>query len=185
MRINRLVTSLFCIGALLVLSCGDGVDNGNGQMDTSVVGYWEGVMEPITLMGFKGASIFNHIRADSTFLLVTLDTSRSDTSRIKDTTLYLAGKWRLNEPKDSILLLPDTCRIIDTAQNILVPRAVSGETIPMFVFIIKNDATGQIEWTVFGTDLVPLGPLLGIDLSGVPTDLLKIITIALYKRRQY
>jgi hypothetical protein len=171
--------------AVLLLSCGDNADDGNGQPDLSVIGYWEGSMGPIPFINFKGVQIFNRITAvDSTFTLVTLDTSQGTVLPIRDTTLYLAGKWRLNVPGDSIMLLPDTCRIIDTAQNILVSRAVRGDTIPMWKNIIKNDASGQVEWTVYGTDLVLLGPLIGINLSGTPASLLKMMVIVLTKTRQ-
>ena len=186
MKNTGIVTTLFCFCTLLWLSCGDkAAENGNGQMDLSVVGYWEGAMEPIPFVGFKGAQIFNRITAvDSAFTLVTLDTSRGIDRPIRDTTLYLAGKWRLNVPGDSILLLPDTCRIIDTAQNILVPREVRGQTIPMLINISTYQPTGEIEWTVAIADLMPLAPLLGLNLSGIPPGLLQAVQIILVKRWQ-
>ena len=175
---------ILCCSAFFI-SCGDNGNNGNAGMDTSVIGFWEGAMEPIPFIGFHGAKIFNHITTiDSAFTLITLDTTRDTTLPIRDTTLVLAGHWRLNTPEDSILLLPDTCRIIDTAANALVPRPVQGETIPMPVTIVKNEITGTIEWTVAVADLVPLAPLLGMNLSGIQPGLLQAVRIVLFKRWQ-
>jgi hypothetical protein len=185
MKKNQVLMALIGAAAVLMLSCGDKANEGNGPMDTSVIGFWEGAMEPIPLIGFKGENIYNNISLpDSAFTLIVRDTSRGVSLSIKDTTLIMAGHWRMNTLRDTILLLPDTCRIIDTTQNILVPRTVKGETFPMSVSILDNSTSGHIEWTVPVADLVPMAPLLGINLSGYPPGLLQAVRIVLYKMRQ-
>jgi len=168
----------------LLFSCGDNENTGPGQMDTSVIGYWEGRIDPVFV--FDGMRFFTRISgSDSTFRLVSLSLDTASTS--SDTTLDMAGKWRMNSVRDSILLLPDTCRIIDTAKNILVPREVKGSIIPLPVAISKNSTTGDIEWAMSFAELIPIAPLLGIDLSGFPSEVLagfKNSRITLFKRSQ-
>jgi hypothetical protein len=178
------ITALFlcCIPALW-LSCGESNPEGSGQMDTSVIGLWEGMIEALVPFNFDGTRIFTRIsKPDSSFTLVslTLDTANS----IQDTILDMAGAWRMNAPQDSILLLPDTCGIIDTTTHSLVPREVRGVTIPMPVDIKTNSSTGIIEWTVSFADLIPMAPLLGIDLSGIPVNMLVGQKMTLFKRSQ-
>jgi hypothetical protein len=178
-----IVAMFFCCGAALWLSCGENENEDGGQMDTSVIGYWEGRIEALPTFGFDGARIFTRISGwDSSFTLIslTLDTANN----IQDTTLDMAGRWRMNVPEDSILLLPDTCRIIDTTLNILVPKNVTGVVIPLPVDIKRNSSTAIIEWTVSFADLVPMAPLLGIDLSGIPLIALVGQKITLFKRSQ-
>jgi hypothetical protein len=148
-----------------------------------VVGKWYGTMTPIMAIKFKGAKIFTHIAdSDSAFILTTRDTTRDTTLAIKDTTLVLSGIWRLNAAKDSVLLLPDTCRVVDTTLNTLVPRPVKGQVIPMFMNISKNPDNGKVEWEVALIDLVPLAPLIGINLTGVDQSVLQVVKIILEKR---
>jgi hypothetical protein len=173
--------------AAVLFSCSDkGTSNNSGPkvLDTSVNGQWHGEMGAIQMVHFNGEKIFAHFSGDSTFSLITRDTTRVATPGIFDTTLVLNGTWRLNTPKDSVLLLLDTCRIIDTTQNMLVPRLVRGQTIPVFVSIAKNPDDGYIEWQIVLTDFVPLAPLLGLDLSNVPKSLLQVIKIVLAKTSQ-
>jgi hypothetical protein len=182
--INRIVVIFLCVCAVtLVLSCGDGVDESNGQMDTSVIGLWEGAIGELIVFNFYGVQFFTRITAqDSAFQLVAreLDTAAAD----QDTTLDMAGRWRMNVTRDSILLLPDTCRIIDTAQNALVPRPVRGSVIPLPVAISKNGTTGEIEWVVAFSDLIPIAPLLGINVTGIDPRLLSGSIITMVKQSQ-
>jgi hypothetical protein len=182
----RLLTALV---AALLLSCGHDAPNNTGVsgLDTSVVGNWYGMMPPIPLMKFNGAKIFVDIsKTDSVFSLVTFDTTRDTTKNpaIKDTSLILTGTWKLNAANDSILLKCDTGRIIDTTLNILSPRAVRGQIIPMVIDISKNPSTGDIEWSVPLTEMVPLAPFLGLDLSSIPVSILQLVTITLVKVQQ-
>lgn len=182
MKKNGIITLFLCCIPALWFSCGES-ENGTGEMDTSVIGFWEGKIEALPPFGFDGARIFTRIsKPDSSFMLVslTLDTANS----IQDTTLDMAGAWRMNAPRDSILLLPDTCRIIDTTSQILMPKEVQGVTIPMPVDIKRNSSTGIIEWTVSFADLIPMAPLLGIDLSGIPVNTLVGQKMTLFKRSQ-
>jgi hypothetical protein len=186
MKEHILLTALFCCTLTLFLSCGDEPDGGVTEMDTSVIGFWEGMIEELDVFGFDGARIYTRITGpDSSFSLVslTLDTA----STVQDTTLDMAGKWSMNAVRDSILLLPDTCRIIDTTLNTLVPREVRGSIIPLPLDISKNSVTGTIEWMVSFADLVPIAPLLGIDLSGIPIELITQLTkskVTMFKRSQ-
>jgi hypothetical protein len=182
------------VSALLV-SCGKDTSKTPGPtgpdttvvLDLSVVGNWEGLMPGISLINFDGAKIFVDIsKTDSVFSLVTLDPAKDTTKNpaIKDTSLVLTGVWKLNMNKDSILLICDTGRIIDTTQNILAPREVRGLVIPMAIAISKNSSTGDIEWVVGFTELVPIGPMLGLDLSSYPSSLLEVLTVTLAKKKQ-
>jgi hypothetical protein len=103
---------------------------------------------------------------------------------IKDTTLVLTGHWRLTPSRDSILLICSESRIIDTALNILTPKDVAGQTVPMFVNISRNTGTNDIEWDIALSDLVPLTPLLGINLSGIHPSVLQVVRIILVKKSQ-
>jgi hypothetical protein len=175
------------IAAVMLFSCSDkGTSNNNGPevLDTSVNGKWQGEIGAIQLVHFNGEKIFAHFSGDSTFSLITRDTTRAATPRILDTMLVLTGTWRLTPPKDSVLLLLDTCTIIDTALNILVPRSVRGQTVPVFISIAKNPDDGYIEWQIALTDFVPLAPLLGLDLSNVPVSILQVIKVVLAKTSQ-
>ncbi|MBN2035881.1 MAG: hypothetical protein JW768_03985 [Chitinispirillaceae bacterium] len=181
MKKTMILPALFCCSVFFV--CGDGPDSGVTEMDTSVIGFWEGMVEELEAIGFDGARIYTRITGpDSSFQLVSL--ALDTASSIQDTTLDMAGKWRMNAILDSILLLPDTCRIIDTTLNTLMPRQVRGSTIPLPMHISKNSVTGTIEWMVSFADLVPVAPLLGIDLTGVPISLLTGSKITLFKRSQ-
>jgi hypothetical protein len=180
---NNILFALILFSSALLFSCGESENAGPGQMDTSVIGYWEGMLGELSMFGFDGARIYTRIKkTDSSFQLIslTLDTA----STIRDTTLIMAGKWRLNTPKDSILLLPDTCRIIDTTLDSLVPRDVKGTIIPLPIQISRNSSTGDIEWMVSFADMVPVAPLLGINLSGIDPRWLKDSKITMFKRSQ-
>lgn len=175
---------------IVLMTCGKDSPNNSGTpntdttavMDLSVVGDWEGVM---FFPGIINEKVFIDIaKADSNFFLVTCDSTRDTTKNpaIKDTTLVLSGTWKLNTTNDSIVLLCDTSRIIDTTLNVLSPRNVRGQTIPIFVNISKN--TNDIEWTITYADLVPLATLLNLNLTGYPIDVLKIFTVLLVKKKQ-
>jgi Carboxypeptidase regulatory-like domain len=154
-------------------------------IDQTVVGKWQGAIGAIKIpntINFNGEKIFVNISGnDSTFALITRDTTRAATPLISDTTLVLAGSWRLNAPKDSALLLCDTCRIIDTTLNTLVPRLVKGQTIPVFINIARNTADGYIEWQISLTDFLPIAPLMGLNLNGVNPTLFSGTIIVLAK----
>ncbi|MDD5675625.1 MAG: hypothetical protein PHC61_15755 [Chitinivibrionales bacterium] len=158
------------------------------QLDTTVRGKWAGAMGAITLIHFHGEKIFVNISgSDSTFALITRDTLIDTTlnSSIKDTTLVLTGKWRLKPLQDSILLLCESGRIIDTTLHALVSRdSVAGQRIPMNISIYRNSQLGTIEWKVILTDLIPLAPYLHIDLSTTPLSVLQVIQIILVKKSQ-
>lgn len=159
-------------------------------LDLTVVGKWEGAMAAIPYMQFNGAQIFAAFRnIDSTFRLVTRDATRGQTLPIKDTTLILTGTWTIVKArdastKDSVLLKCDSGMIVDTALKALVPRDVKGQVIPVCISIARNSQNQNIEWTVALTDLVPLAPMMGLNLSGVPTSLLKLISVVLVKKSQ-
>jgi hypothetical protein len=185
---------LFGITGLLaaaLFSCSDkGTISNNGAkaLDTSVNGKWQGTILAIKIpkvINFNGEKIFvNFSGSDSTFALITRDTTRAATLFIADTTLVLTGSWRLNAPKDSVLLLCDTCRIIDTTLNVLVPRLVRGQTIPVFITIAKNPDDGLIEWQIALTDFLPIAPLMGLNLNGVDPNLFSGTIIVLAKTSQ-
>ena len=152
-------------------------------LDMTVVGKWQGAIGAIPSIHFNGAKIFaNFSGGDSSFSLITRDTTRGATPVIKDTTLVLTGSWRLNAVKDTILLASETCRVVDTTTNDLSQRQVQGQIIPIPVNITKQN--GQIIWKVPLTALVPLAPLIGLDLSGVPQSVLQVIIIELQKMSQ-
>lgn len=172
--------------AAILFSCGEDKPNGPAGMDTSCVGEWIGAMEPIPLAGFNGAKIFANLQGQpQTFELITRDTTRGTTSAIKDTTLVLAGSWAMNGAKDSVLLICDTGRIIDTAQNILKPLSVRGQVIPVYEKIAVNPATNEIEWDIAFSDFLPLAPLLGITIPPtIPPSVWQAMRIILLKIRQ-
>lgn len=184
---NLLYRALTGLTITLLLSCGH--DSGPVP-DTSAVGDWYGFMIPIHLSGimeFNGAKIFVDIsKTDSLFSLVTLDTTRDTTKNpsIKDTSLVLTGAWKLNATQDSILLICDTGRIIDTTLDSLSPREVKGRIIPMAINISDNPSSGDVEWEVPLTEMVPLAPLLGMDLSGVNSSILDAVIIVMIKVKQ-
>lgn len=178
------------VAFVLLVVCGKDSPNNSGiqktdttaVMDLSVVGDWVGVM---FFPGIINQSVFiDIVKADSTFFLVTRDSTRDTIKNpaIKDTTLVLFGTWKINTTNDSIVLLCDTGRIIDTTLNILSPRNVRGQTIPIFVNISKN--TTDINWMITYADLVPLATLLNLNLTGYSTDILKIFTVLLVKKKQ-
>lgn len=176
------------MAAVALFSCGDKATDtgGTSQLDLTVVGKWEGEL-PSYPGVMNGVKIFATITgADSTFALITRDPTKDTMQNvsIKDTTLVLTGTWRLNALKDSILLICGSCRIIDTLQNILVARSVEGQIVPIFINIYKEQTSGAIDWEIVLTDFIPLAPLLGINLSGIPVALLQGISIVLVKKSQ-
>lgn len=165
--------------AVVLFSCGNKGTNSNtntpGTLDTSVKGKWQGAIGGIHIqflkdtINFNGEKIFVHFSGgDSSFALITCDTTRAATPLISDTTLVLTGSWRVNAPKDTALLLCDTCRIIDTTLNTLVPRLVRGQRIPVFIDIARNPDDGFIEWNVKLNDLLPIAPLMGLNFTADP-----------------
>ena len=178
--------------AAALFSCSDkGTNSNNGPkaLDTSVNGKWQGAIGAIHMQtpvfNFNGEKIFVNISSsDSTFALITRDTTRAATLLIFDTTLVLTGSWRLNAPKDSALLLCDTCRIIDTTLNTLVPRLVRGQIIPVFVNIARNTDDGYIEWQIRLTDFLPIAPLMGLNIPASSAGLLSGTIIVLAKMSQ-
>jgi plastocyanin len=162
--------------------------NSPRTLDTIIIGKWQGAIGAIKIpntINFNGEKIFVNISSsDSTFALITRDTTRAATPLIFDTTLVLTGSWRLNAPKDSALLLCDTCRIIDTTLNALVPRLVRGQIIPVFVNIARNNDDGYIEWQIALTDFLPIAPLMGLNLNGVDPNLFSGTIIVLAKMLQ-
>lgn len=179
------------VAIVLLVACGKDSPNNSGPqntdttvvMDLSVVGDWVAILAIPPIINQK---IFVDIsKTDSAFLIVTRDPSRDTTKNpaIKDTTLVLTGHWGINNGKDSLLLLCDTSRIIDTAKNELSPRNVRGKTIPLPIQINKNSTSGDIEWEIALFDFVPLAQLLNIDLSNYVA-LLKDIRLILVKVRQ-
>lgn len=149
--------------------------SGPSALDTTVVGNWQGAIGAIPTFNFRGEKIFVNIaRSDSSFVLVTRDTTRASTPVIKDTMLVLSGAWRLNSPKDSILLLCDSCRVVDTTLNVLSQRQVQGQVIPVGT-PIDRQPDGLILWHVCLYDLSPLMPYIGLDLSGIPASQLQAL----------
>ena len=180
MKKTIVLLSTVTIAALALFSCGD-KPTGAAKPDAPAIGIWTGDIPPIPGV-VSGVDIFANIKGpDSSFLLTGRDPSRGTAAPIKDTTLVLEGKWRLNSIRDTILLICDTCRIIDTAQGLLVPRMVRGEIIPVNIDINTNPGNGAVEWKIRLSDFVPLAPLLGIDLSNLSTDFLGRISIILTK----
>lgn len=177
---ETIFTTVFLISALL--SCSPD-SNGPSSLDTSIAGLWHGAIGAISLentqgqkvVDFKGDKISVAISpGDSSFFLVTRDTTRGDSFTIKDTTLILSGGWLLNAQKDSILLLCDSCRVVDTTLNILSPRQVQGQVIPVAT-PIERQPDGTVLWHVCLYDLSPLMPYIGLNLSGIPPDMLKTL----------
>ncbi len=169
---GTIFTAVFLISALLSCSPDSNVPS---SLDTTVVGKWQGAIGAITTFNFRGEKIFVNIsRTDSSFLLVTRDTTRASTQVIKDTMLVLLGAWRLNGPGDSVLLLCDSCRVVDTTLNILSQRQVQGQVIPVATAIDRQPG-GPVLWHVSLYDLSPLMPYIGLDLSGIPPNMLKTL----------
>jgi hypothetical protein len=182
-------SNLFAIAGILsavLFSCSD--KGTNVSLDATVVGTWQGAIGAIHLQNvidFNGEKIFVNISSgDSTFALITRDTTRAATPFIHDTTLDLTGSWSLNAQKDSILLLCDSCRIIDTTLNTLVPRLVRGQIIPVFVNIARNNDDGYIEWQIVLTDFLPIAPLMGLNIPASSAGLLSGTIIVLAKMSQ-
>ncbi|HEX7511013.1 MAG TPA: hypothetical protein VF335_06915 [Chitinivibrionales bacterium] len=99
---------------------------GPSALDTTVIGAWRGAIGAIPMLNFTGEKIFLSVsRPDSSFRLITRDTTRAAMQVIKDTMVVLTGAWRINGSKDSILLLCDSCRVVDTALNVLSQRNVA------------------------------------------------------------
>ena len=186
---------LFGITGLLaaaLFSCGDkGTSSNNGPLalDTTVAGTWQGAIGEIHLQNpvidFNGEKIFVHFSGgNSTFSLITRDSTRFTIPHISDTTLVLTGAWSYNTPKDSVLLVCDTCRIVDTTLNLLVPRQVRGQRIPVFKNIAKNSYDGYIEWEIQLRDFLPIAPLLGLNISTVDPQYFAGTIIVLAKMSQ-
>jgi len=192
MKKTILLCALAGMFTAVFFSCGQksaGPKNsGPAALDTTVVGKWYGAIGAIkipTVINFNGEKIFVNISGpDSTFALITRDTTRAATPFISDTTLVLSGVWKLNAPKDSVLLVCDTCRIIDTTLNTLVGRSVRGQIIPVFINIANNPDDGYIEWQIRLTDFLPIAPLMGLNLSPADAGLLSGTIIALAKMSQ-
>jgi hypothetical protein len=92
----------------------------------------------------------------------------------------MTGTWRLNNRKDTIVLLSDTCVTVDTVKNVYYPRKVRGTKILLPVGISKlND--GNIQWEVAMADISPLASLIGLDLSGIDPSVLQVIKIDFIK----
>jgi|GEM_PF-2053397 hypothetical protein len=173
---------------LCLISCSDKSAGGDPvELDMTVVGKWQGAIGKINLsfpplvdIQFKGAEIFANIyKKDSSFTLITLDTSRTALPVIKDTTMVMTGTWRLNAIKDTIQLLSDTCVVVDTSLNVLSPRQVRGRIIPIPVKIDKQN--GTILWHVDIIDLAPVAPLIGLNIPNIQPDM---IVISLEKMSQ-
>jgi hypothetical protein len=173
--------------AAILFSCGKNsptTSTGPTTMDLTVVGLWNGAIAAIPYIHFNGEKIIAHFySADSSFTLITRDPTRGETLPIKDTTLVLSGTWRLNAPKDSVLLLCDTSRIIDTTLNILKPRAVRGQVVPVFIKIATSTA-GAIDWQIVMTDFIPLAPLLNINIPDAYKPALAAVILVLEKTSQ-
>jgi hypothetical protein len=167
---------------------GTGSNSGPKALDTSVNGQWQGAIGAIKIpntINFNGEKIFaNFPSGNSTFALITRDTTRAATPLILDTTLVLTGSWTLNALKDSALLVCDTCRIIDTTLNALVPRIVRGQIIPVFINIARNSFDGYIEWQISLTDFLPIAPLMGLNIPASSAGLLSGTIIVLAKMSQ-
>ena len=158
------------------------------SIDETEVGKWFGTIDSIKIpkvINFNGEKIFADFSgADSTFALITRDITRAATPLISDTTLVLTGVWKLNAPKDSVLLACDTCRIIDTTLNALVGRSVRGQIIPVFINIANNPDDGFIEWQIRLTDFLPIAPLIGLNLPASDVGFLSSTIIVLAKTSQ-
>jgi hypothetical protein len=182
MKIYSLAAGIFIAALSTSFFCSD-KSTGTAALDMTVVGKWQGAIGAISAIHFNGSKIFaNFFGGDSSFSLITRDTTRGATPVIKDTTLVLTGSWRLNAVKDTILLASETCRVVDTTTNDLSQRHVQGQIIPIPVNIAEQN--GSIIWKVPLTALVPLAPLIGLDLSGVPQSVLQVIIIELEKKSQ-
>jgi hypothetical protein len=199
--IVSLSVSAILVAAILFSCSKNSPTSSTGQttMDLTVVGLWNGALGAIPYIHFNGEKIIAHFSgADSTFSLITRDVTRGDTLPIKDTTLVLLGTWRLNSPKDSVLLTCDTSRIIDTTLNILKPRAVRGQVVPVCIKdnnpahsdpalkneIKSNSSTGAINWQIAMTDFIPLAPLLNINIPDAQKPLLAAVILVLEKTSQ-
>jgi hypothetical protein len=143
--------------------------------DNPVVGKWQGAISAIgSPANFDGALVFITISGkDSTFAVVALDTMKVRSPVIKDTILLLGGTWGLTVAKDSILLHCSSCRVVDTANNTLNERNVNGEIIPIPTTFGIVD--GKTMWEPTIGDLMPLVPLLGLDISGISPALLSVL----------
>lgn len=186
MKSPKTILPAICIMVAIFLSCSNGpTQTATAQLDTTVIGKWQGAIAIPPLISGVKVNI-NIYRTDSLFSLIArnVDLDTTLNPAIKDTSLALYGTWRLNTARDSIKLSCDTSRIIDTAQHILTPRAVRGQIIPIFVTIARNSANGSITWDVPLTDIVPLAPLLGINLSLIPAILLQGQIIQMVKQVQ-
>jgi hypothetical protein len=160
-------------------------------MDLTVVGKWEGSIASIPLVNFNGAQIFPSFRkSDSTFRLISRDSTRHQTTGVKDTMLIITGTWSIQKAKsasskDSVLLLCDSAKKIDTAMNALVPNdSIHGLRVPVCINIAKNNSSGDIEWAVTMKDFIPLAPYLRIDIPSNFTFILNIIQIVFKKKSQ-
>jgi hypothetical protein len=144
--------------------------------DNPVVGNWQGVISGIGIssINFDGAKVFITISGkDSMFALTALDTMKSRSPAIKDTILILGGTWGLASAKDSVLLHCSSCRVVDTSTNTLNVRNVDGEIIPIPITI--GPLNGKTMWKLTFADLMPLVPLLGLDISGIDQNMLGIL----------
>jgi hypothetical protein len=138
----------------------------NTTPDNPIVGIWQGAISPIgSPANFDGALVFITISKDSTFAVVARDTMNVLSPAIKDTILLLGGTWGLTNTKDSILLHCSSCRVVDTSTNTLNERYFNGQIIPIPITI--GTVNGKTMWEPSVGDLMPLVPLLGLDISGI------------------
>jgi hypothetical protein len=146
----------------------------NTSPDNPVVGKWQGAISAIgSPANFDGALVFITISKDSTFAVIALDTMKVRSPVIKDTILLLGGTWGVTTAKDSILLHCSSCRVVDTSNNTLYARNVGGEIIAIPTTI--GTVNGKTMWEPTVGDLMPLVPLLGLDISGINPTLLNAL----------
>jgi hypothetical protein len=155
-------------------------------LDTTVAGKWQGFIVPINLgdIHFNGAKVFFGISGkDSTFRMIARDTTKSQSSPIKDTILVISGAWTVTHAPDSVVLQCTFCRVIDTTKNILYNRSIDNERVPLPQSITKSDE-GYILWEISFADLSPLIPLLGLTIPAETQSMMKQLIIAIQKMSQ-
>jgi hypothetical protein len=157
---TKLISVIGLTISVLFLSCQNNGNEPENQIidppEHKCIGLWQGGIGGESLMGLLPRDILIDVKInndkDSTYSLISTYAPGVDTS------MKHLGTWHLNTKGDSIILVGNDCRVIDTIQKKLVVRDC-GAPIPIYINIQNN------TWKVLMTDLLPVAKTLSIDVS--------------------
>jgi hypothetical protein len=159
---NKLIFSISLTIGVLFMSCQNNGNEPENQIinppEHKCIGLWQGSLGDETLRKILPKDILIDVKinndADSTYSLISTYAPGTDTS------LKHLGTWHFNSKGDSIILVGNDCRVIDTIQKQLVVRECSAQ-IPIYINIQNT------TWKVLLTDLLPIASALSIDVSTI------------------